>query len=327
LVLAACGEDFNFVGDTWRPVSEFRIGDYAGLVKKDGVDFRILQFTDTHINTWYDSPSTLERTYSLMARAINATKPELLVLTGDNVGNFFNPVWSQQLIAFLDSFEIPYALVMGNHDGDFVQMEDGNLQRRIAELFVRGRYSLFEKGPENVSGTGNYGVNLFNRRGEVLYSLILLDSHSDYIRRDQVDWYEWYVRGVEVAAGRAVGSLAFFHIPPPEIKFIHQEMKEQGKKDEAGRSAEEAFKEPPNVQSWNAGLFSRMRELGSTSHIFFGHDHLNVLDYEYQGVHFVYGLKTGYCAYNDPDSVGAVLIVLRGETAGDMRVSVDFWYF
>jgi hypothetical protein len=312
VIFAACRGDFDLIGDIWSPTAEFLIGDYPGLMKNDGEDFRILQFTDTHVNAYYDTFDALKKTYALMTRAINETKPDLLVLTGDNVGNFINPVWAQQLIAFLDSFGILYALVMGNHDGDFIKMGDSNQQRLIAEIFSRGRYSLFESGPETVTGTGNYGIRILNGSGKVIYSLILMDSNDDYIRRDQVDWYEWYVHGLQRAAGPGIKSLVFFHIPLPEIELIRQEMIEQGKKDEAGRTAGDAFGEAPSEQTQNTGLFERMKLLGTTTHMFFGHDHKNTLDYLYRGIHFVYGLKTGYCAYHETDRLGAVLITLYG---------------
>jgi hypothetical protein len=39
----------------------------------------------------------------------------------------------------------------------------------------------------------------------------------------------------------------------------------------------------------------------------------------------VYALKTGYCAYHDPERLGAVLITLRGD-AGIAAVDVEFRY-
>jgi hypothetical protein len=262
----------------------------------------------------------------MMTRLVDETKPDLLVLTGDNIGNnIINPVWAQQLIALLDSFGIPYALVMGNHDGDFIDWQDSNQQLLIAKLFSRGRHSLFESGPENVSGTGNYGVRILNGKGAIIYSLILMDSNRDYIRQDQVDWYEWHMRGIQSAYGPESKSLVFFHIPLPEIALIRQEMIGQGKCDEAGRDAEAAFGETSTPQSQNTGFFERAKQLGSTTHLFFGHDHLNTLDYLYQGIHFVYGLKTGYCGYHDPDRLGAVLITLSG-SASESNVKVDFIY-
>jgi hypothetical protein len=144
----------------------------------------------------------------MMTRLVDETKPDLLVLTGGNIGNnIINPVWAQQLVAFLDSFGIPCALVMGNQDGDFIVWQDSNQQFLIAKLFSRGRHSLFESGPENVSGTDNYGVRTLNGKGAIIYSLILMDSNRDYIRRDQVDWHEWYVRGVNNGLGPRIKSL------------------------------------------------------------------------------------------------------------------------
>jgi 3',5'-cyclic AMP phosphodiesterase CpdA len=326
----SCRGGFDFLGSLWKAGDEYRAEDYERLVKRDGEDFRILQFTDTHINAYYDTFEALEKTFRMMSDAILGQNPDLLVLTGDNVGNFFNSHWAWQLIDFLDSFAIPYALVMGNHDGDFMELEDDNQQHSIAEIFSRGRYSLFVTGPDNLTGTGNYGLHIVNGSGAIIYALILLDSNDDYLRRDQVAWYEWYVRGVAGAASPAGGaekvkSLLFFHIPPPEIGDIKREMEQHDLRDEDGRSASAAFGESPSRQPENTGLFAAIQELGSTTHLFFGHDHLNTLNYHYRGVYFVYGLKTGYCAYHDPERLGATLITLRGENSVT-EISVEHCY-
>jgi 3',5'-cyclic AMP phosphodiesterase CpdA len=330
LGLFSCRGGFDFLGSLWNPGDEYRSEDYERLVKRDGEDFRILQFTDTHVNAYYDDFDTLEKTFRMMSDAIHAQRPDLMVLTGDNVGNFFNSHWAWQLIEFLDSFAIPYALVMGNHDGDFMKLEDDNQQHIVAEIFSRGSYSLFEMGPDNLTGTGNYGLHIVNGRGAIIYALILLDSNSDYLRRDQVAWYEWYVRGVAEAAYPAGGaekvkSLLFFHIPLPEIADIKREMEQNDLCDEDGRSAAAAFGESPPQQPVNTGLFEAVEKLGSTTHLFFGHDHLNTLNYNYRGVYFVYGLKTGYCAYHDPERLGATLIILKGEDSVT-DVSVEHCY-
>lgn len=317
IVLFSCRDDFDWKGGLWSPREKYRAEDYPRLVKRAGEDFRILQFSDTHINTYYDDFDTLKDTFRMMGDAIRGQEPDLLVFTGDNVGNLFNSHWAWQLISFLDSFAIPYALVMGNHDGDFLEIQDSNQQHIIAEIFSRGTYSLFEKGPDNVTGTGNYGLHIVNESGAIIYALILLDSNNDYIHRDQVEWYEWYLRGLSGAAeplsGGAVKSLLFFHIPLPEIRDIRREMEQNNFVDDDGRSAGAAFGENPTVQSENAGLFSAIKNLKSTTHLFFGHDHLNTLNYRYQGVYFVYGLKSGYCAYHDPERLGVTLITLSGD--------------
>ena len=322
----SCRGDFDFLGNLWSPDDEYRSEDYERLLKRDGGDFRILQFTDTHINAYYDDFDALAKTFRMMSDAIHMQNPDLLVLTGDNVGNFLNAHWAWELVGFLDSFAVPYALVMGNHDGDFLELEDANQQHIIAEIFSRGTYSLFKNGPDNLTGTGNYGLHIVNESGSIIYTLVLLDSNDDYLRRDQVAWYEWYVRGAGEAAYSSGGteklkSLLFFHIPLPEIEDIKREMEQNDFRDADGHSGSAAFGEPPSPQTENTGLFDAIKKLGSTTHIFFGHDHLNTLNYKHRGVYFVYGLKTGYCAYHDPERLGATLIVLGGETSvTDVRV-------
>jgi hypothetical protein len=325
IALSSCNLDVDFLGDLWDSENKFNVERYATLVKKDSEEFRILQFTDTHINTYYDEFGVIERSFDMMSRAISASNPDLIVLTGDNTGNHLNTVWAWRLISFLDSFEIPYALVMGNHDGDFIELNDDNLQHIIAEIFARGRHSLFSLGPDNVSGTGNYGINIVNEQGAIIYGLLFIDSNDDYIRRDQVEWYEWYTKGLQNSVSPSIKSLVFMHIPLPEIKLIQNEMTELGYTDADGRSAGDAFGENPMAQKVNTGLFDMIKKLGSATHIFFGHDHLNNLNYEYRGVRFVYGLKTGYCAYHDPKKLGAVLITLQGNS-DVTEVKVEFKY-
>jgi predicted MPP superfamily phosphohydrolase len=315
---ASCKMDANFLGNRWSPSDEYRIADYARLVKKNGADFRILQFTDTHVNAYYDDFDALGKTYNMMGNAIRATAPDLVVLTGDNIGNLWNQVWAWQLITFLDSFSIPYALIMGNHDGDFMELNDSNMQHIIADIFSRGKYSLFTNGPDTVHGTGNYGIQIVRENGKIFYSLILMDSNDDYLRQNQVDWYAWYVNGLNGAAGRAaedpVRSLVFIHIPLPEIEDIRTEWTATNP-----AAAAAAFGEDPIEQPVNTGLFQRMLDLGSSTHIFFGHDHYNAFDYPYKGIHFVYGLKTGYNAYHDSARIGATLITVKDGGSVDVE--------
>jgi 3',5'-cyclic AMP phosphodiesterase CpdA len=325
VVLSSCNFTVDLLGVSGGGKDTFSVDDCAKLVKKDGGDFRILLFSDTHINTWYDAFDAIERSFDMMSRAIAAANPDLVVLMGDNVGNLFNAVWAWRLVSFMDSFGLPYALIMGNHDGDFVEMNDVNQQHIVAEIFTQGKHSLFSLGPDNVTGTGNYGINIVNEQGAILYGLVFLDSNDDYLREDQVDWYERHTRGLQNAAGGAVESSVFVHIPLPEIRLIRDEMKSSGGTDVDGRSFEDAFGESPIVQPVNTGLFERVKALGSARHIFSGHDHKNNLNYEYQGVRFVYVLKTGYCAYYDPEKLGAVLVTLRGESS-ITAVDVEFRY-
>jgi predicted MPP superfamily phosphohydrolase len=306
----------------WSEDAEFNFKDYAELVKKDAEDFRILQITDPHLAYYIlDEFNAVNKTLNLMEKAIKKTKPNLIALTGDNVTGPSNMHYGKKLIKFLDGFDIPYLLVMGNHDGEaFMNKEDIPRQEKLAAFFETGKYSLFKRGPHEVYGTGNYGVHLVNEQGELLWGLVMFDTNRDYLRANQVAWYEWYIRGLNKAVKGSekpavpVKTLAFFHIPLSETRDLYNSLLE---KDPA--TAKDAFREKPSA-SKNSGMFAKMKELDSTKYLFFGHDHRNRCCLEYEGINFVYGLKSGHGGYHDEDRVGTTLITIKA----DESVTVEF---
>jgi len=303
----------------------------VALVKADGKPFRILQITDTHWDV--GDGGTTQKTLDMMREAIETQKPDLLVLTGDNVWAAQNYVSAVYLVQFLDGFGIPYAMVLGNHDG-----EGAFDAHQIGVVYSAGKKSLFNPGPDSTGRTGNYAINITNPRGEILYSLIFLDSGNarfygspppesyggygyqsnyDYILPEQIALYETFIRQTAREAKHLVPSLLFYHIPLPQIFDVRAEMT---RKDPAAAAA--AFEEEPCPPPVDSGLFDKVKELRSTKYMFFGHDHNNTLDYEYQGVHFVYGLKTGPACYYKPYKQGATLITINN----DNTVTVEFKY-
>lgn len=328
MIVCALFINQNAIGDDqWSETSEFHLNDYTNLVKKDGEDFRILQLADMHVAYYImDEFNAINRTLSLAKKAIETYKPDLLALTGDNVTGPANMYYGKKLLAFLDQFKIPYVMVMGNHDGEaFMNKRDDLRQEKLAALFETGKYSLFKRGPSNVFGTGNYGVNIVNEKGAIIYGLVMFDTNRDYLRPDQVAWYEWYIKGLNksVTGNEINGSemstapvktLAFFHIPLTETKQLREEWR---LKDPDGER--DGFREDPSSPR-NNGMFQKMKELGSTTHLFFGHEHLNRLYYQYEGIYFTYGLKTGFCGYHSKDRIGTTLITIKD----DSSVTVEF---
>lgn len=313
----------NTMGDDqWSETSEFHLDDYASLVKKDGEDFRILQLTDMHAAYYImDEFNAINRSLSMAKQAIETYKPHLLALTGDNVAGPSNMYYGKRLLAFLDQFKIPYIMVMGNHDGEaFMNKRDDPRQARLAALFETGGYSLFKRGPVNVFGTGNYGVNIVNEKGRIVYGLVMFDTNRDYLRSSQTAWYEWYIKGLNKAITGSetpetpVKTLTFFHIPLTETKLLREEWK---LKDPDGEK--DGFWEGPS-SSRNSGMFQKIKDLGSATHLFFGHDHLNRFYYQYEGIYFISGLKTGFCGYHSKNRLGTTLITIKG----DSSVVVEF---
>lgn len=83
-------------------------------------DYKILQLTDLHLGFGIFSGKKDRLALAAVTELIRRTKPDLLVLTGDSVFPFFpksgtmnNRKQAQKLLEFLDSFQIPYTLVLG----------------------------------------------------------------------------------------------------------------------------------------------------------------------------------------------------------------------
>jgi hypothetical protein len=205
----------------------------------------------------------------------------------------------KKLAAHLDRFKIPYAAVHGNHDSEVKVCRN-----HIIDLWQAGKYSLFRKGPSTIHGVGNYIINIENEKGTI-YSLILMDSGAsriyedgkrgyDFIYPSQIAWYEWAVKSQP-----DVKSMVFFHIPLIEFEQVQYNLIE-------GR-----YDEPVQAAPVNTGLFAKMVELKSTTHVVAGHEHINyglgVLD----GINLIYGVKTGTCSYSCPTMQGGTLYTIN----------------
>jgi len=322
----SCGIDINLLNNNWQINNSYNYDDYP-VLRKTGENFLILLLTDTQLE--YSSYgqldfSAISQTFSMIHADIQTYKPDLIILLGDNAAGagFFNAIEGERLITFLDSFKIPYAPIMGNHDGEgFLWSSDDNRKEVIAKIFEKGRYSLFKRGPVNL-GVGNYKINIVDEEGSLFFNLIMMDNSRDYFNHDQVEWYKWIVTGVNSKTGIIVPNMLFFHIPLPETSDLYKELSVSNPE-----LASEYFWEPVSGEnSLNYGMFEMIKEMQSTTHLFFGHDHLNILNSEYQGIRFVYGLKTGTCNYCDKDRIGTTLITLKANQDDENTIEILIEY-
>ena len=127
-------------------------------------DFKILQLTDLHLGFGLLSRKKDKLALDAVRTLIIRTKPDLLVLTGDSIfpflpksGTLNNRKQAQKLMAFLDGFEIPYTLTFGNHD---CEMGSTCNKEELAELYKQGKYCIFTEGRKNLTGVGNFLIEL-----------------------------------------------------------------------------------------------------------------------------------------------------------------------
>lgn len=283
--------------------SSLTVNKDAALLSTNSDGIKILQLSDIQTSNIIECAMA----YPTVKRLVDKTRPDLIVLTGDNISNGSGEDVLTAFISLMDSFEIPWAPVFGNHDPNSkVPMLD------ICAALEKSEYCLFKTG--NLKDRfGNYFYNL-EIDGNVIRSLIFMDSEKEGFTEEQVGWYKDTVTEIKNVEGHTVPSFVFFHIPIPETASAHQKYKDDPTVG-SGKQVDEV-----RVQDLDYGFFSAVKELCSTDALFFGHDHRNNTFIEYEDVLFCYGRKTGITVYFEPGTVGANLITVTADNFGVERV-------
>ncbi|MBR3149186.1 MAG: metallophosphoesterase [Eubacterium sp.] len=291
-------------------------------------DFKVLQLTDVHIGGGALSSKKDNMALNAVATMITAEKPDLVVVTGDvaypvpyQAGTFNNKESAKLFAEMMETLGVYWCLAFGNHDTEVYSYFN---RQQMAEMYEdKGKYKhcLLLSGPEEVDGLGNYIINVKNSQGAITQSLFILDSHSyvdgdyfgikwkyDCVHSNQVAWYKSKVKELtKENGGVQPKSLAFFHIPPAEMKDAYDEYKKAGNADtndvkyKYGKIAEGG--ELICCSNYNYGIFDAFSENG-TQGVFFGHDHLNNMSLNYKGVQLTYGYSIDYLAYSGISKFG-----------------------
>lgn len=316
--------------------------DYMPNVKylgENGVDFaidfahsndiKILQLTDTQIeamnyirtnqrylemrNAHFDAPeySAYEQCYKYIKNSIEQTNPDFIVLTGDNIYGETDDTGLafQDLIDYIDSFEIPWAATYGNHDNESAV---GVLAQN--KMLINSKYCVFRPG--TVTGNSNYNIAL-RQNGKIKYMLYMGDTNGTRIIREDVgdgilssnpDLEHVYLGyGIQAdaknliisnmdALATANGSYV------PSLLFIHIQT------DSSSSNIDSTFMSNANNRNLKG--------------VFFGHTHTRNYGYTYSGtsIYCAYGVKTGTYDESSSNSLGGRLITVSGST-GAMSTS------
>lgn len=271
-------------------------------------EFRIVQFTDTHIDPGNGYRlGEAEKTFARISRTVSEEKPDLIIFTGDVVTGTPAKVMWDRLLDSLDRFAVPFVVVFGNHDA-----EQDMSRQEMSSLIVSSRYSLNRLNPAGELDDLQIVVRPGSGKGTAA-ALYCLDSH-DYSTIDGVEGYGWFTRSqvnwfLESSealsasnGGKPVPSLAFFHIVLQEYLNAWRNPDNT----HIGRAAED---ECPGAL--NTGMYAAMVESGSVMGTFVGHDH----DIDY--VVAENGIALGYGRFSGDDTTynnlrpGARVIVLR----------------
>lgn len=273
--------------------------------------FRVMHVTDTHLEAY-----NVDASVWAIGKACDAEKPDIAIITGDNVQNCDDPAETKALIdKLMGVFEergIPVAVTFGNHDS-----ENGAMTREeLMAYYNTFSCSVSVDDGEALSGCGTYNIPVLASDGdEVKFNLWVFDS-NDYdengryscVQADQVEWYKATSDALKEAnGGEKVYSLVFQHIIVPEVYDVLE--KAEGKPlfsfehiyndGEYYRFNPEntnygSLNETPCSGYNNFGQFDAMVEKGDVLAMFTGHDHTNAFGVKNQGIDIVNSLSTRY---------------------------------
>ena len=314
------GENAFF--EQWSAESQYK-EDYAyTLEKKPNKDFVILNITDIQMIDNELNNGTGSIAKGTIDKLVADTKPDLITVTGDNAWETFAYIQTANLI---DSYGIPWAPVMGNHDGEGCPSEFW-----CAKVLDNCKNCLFKFGPEGM-GYGNYIINI-KENDKIIHTLFMMDSHNsikednnvngpkdsgyDHFWPEQLKWYEWAVNGIKELAGKTVQSTVFMHIPVVEYKdawdMIYDSENDKIK-DEYKDTAYGVNHEGVCCAAENNGFFDLCKKLGSTKDMVCGHDHNNNYSAVYQGIRLTFALKTGSGCYWEEELNGGTVIKINSD--------------
>jgi hypothetical protein len=275
-------------------------------------EFKILQFTDTHISTEKNSNMA---SLDVIKAVTTIEKPDLVIFTGDIVTEE-NPAEGYRLISKIMAIAgTPWTIVFGNHES-----EKGHTRKQLADLVEKSPGCL-NADVQTIAGNSNFILQVLDGNKKAGALLYCMDSNSYSNLKPEVDGYGWFdfsqiawyrQRSSEFTRqnnGKPLPALAFFHIPLPEYTNACF------RKDSVIIGVRTEDESAPSI---NSGMFTAMLECGDVMGTFVGHDHLNDYIALYHNIALAYGRVSKIMKdKEDPLAGGRVIVLKEGKRQFD----------
>ena len=285
-----------------------------------------------------------ERLFNDLDEVIEATDPDLILLTGDLVYGGYDDAGTSfvRLADFIDGYDIPWAPVFGNHDNETKRGVDWQ-----CDYLENCDNCLFKQ--RTLTGNGNYSIGIV-QGGELKRVIFMMDSngcgamsdesygngHSQKAAgfgSDQIAWYTAAANNINGDFNDVKYTFAF-HIQPAvfEDALYNTYGFVNGGEVDANKNLVEPLNidERPDKRSTDFGYIGRslkgpwdtdktvyagMKALGADS-ILVGHEHCNNASVVYDGIRFQYGQKIGeYDRINFRAQDGSIIGFIAIETS------------
>lgn len=286
----------------------------SGLAFNQNGKFKIMYICDIQ-----DKFPMNEATLQEIGEALDASKPDLVVLGGDNMVCEGTEIYAQLLKPFTDR-GVKFTFVFGNHDE-----ESSNLSKeeQLAEYQKYPGCLAYDAVPE-LHGTATHNLPIMSSDGtKVAFNLWMFDSGDyatysdgssgyDCVRKDQLDWYKEKSKALETAnGGNKVPSLAFEHIIVKEVydSTFCKMSRKCGILTRDFNDGTSYFALPdlcrldglmfelPCPSSDNDGQWDAFVERGDVLGCAFGHDHVNCYIQNYRGIDIIQTPSASFQSY------------------------------
>lgn len=249
---------------------------------------------------------------------ITQTKPDLIFITGDIVYGSFddNGTVLKWICDFMDSLDIPWAPVFGNHDNESYMGVEWQ-----CEMLENCRNCMFKRGI--VTGNGNYTVGI-SVDGELIRALYMADTHGCLseaaLKPDQLNLFAESSKKISEAQGKAIPGFMAFHIP---TESFNQAACAKGYKTDERPFFTIGVDVPQLGEDYGFcqekfGTIKTECDFIDFLHscnidgVFTGHCHNICTCIDYENIKFAFGLKTGQYDYHVPGNIGGTLVLLDG---------------
>lgn len=250
--------------------------------------FRIAQFTDTHLDPTNEN---FNKTLDMIKEMIAQENPDFVIFTGDIATTGPSDLAWGGLIKAMESTGKPYGVVTGNHETEVTSRDT------IFNYLLNSHLFLGKKGLRLEKKMGNYILPVLASDGSdktkaVLYCMDSGEFGGDQELLGQYEWFDWdqinWYRNNSMSytrknGGKPVPSLAFFHIPVPEYRYLNGKDDVYGSYTFSGAGSAEI----------NSGMFTSMLDMKDMMGIFVGHDHTCDNIGQMNGVVLAYGRYSG----------------------------------
>ena len=321
----------------------FTLSGYAKNDSKNTLQFnKDGKFTILNISDIQDAYPINPLTKKYIEDTVDMVKPDLVVLTGDNISGYDVPTKDQAKLAikeFMDIFQerdVKVAAVFGNHDDEETQLT------KLEQLAVYESYDCYigKKGFCFEDRVGTYNLPIMKSdKSSYGFNLWLTDSgtyntENDYggyacVYKEQIDWYKKTAAKLKKANdGQVVPSINFQHIIVPEIYDALKEVKllwfgriirkknplnDKTRFYALPKDAKGQLREYPCPPYYNNGQYDAMLETGDVLATVSGHDHENTFEIDYKGIRIINTPTVGFNAYNDINVGSRVFVIDENE--------------